>query len=268
MAHNGGRSQGQPWFYSQDYIYKNYVRGCENYRDPNNGWRAARPDQVTVAGYPKVPLILSARFAPASARPGRHVLKWTGTASMSFEGFNSSNYIIHSGSMVATNGRVEVSFTSAATEGVQLRVNPTSPVVSPITSIVMCHIDDETAVAAGDIWSDKFIAKLEEVRFGVWRNLDWSAAGRFIAPKWEHRKPQSYALWGQVEHREAIYAGVTTNVGNTFTVPAYSGFVLEDKAMAERWRFWTGRDEVDGDQSPNRDTEIQSGLYVHPDVRL
>jgi hypothetical protein len=232
MAHNGGRSQLNLWFFGLDhsYIFINHLKTGTRWDATTVAQYA--PTHYTDRGYPKVSagqVTSSSIWIPNQTdRPGRWVVRWTGAGSFTLVG----SHTVNSGSTSGTNGRYEwtptISVNATNDLTYSFRITASSD-AAPITNVEIYHIDDEALLDAGEVFNTRFLDQLREANFGSIRFLDWIYANTSLLAHWEDRKSVDYYSYQADELKASIFAGTTTNSGTDYSL-SYPGFVLEDKA--------------------------------------
>jgi hypothetical protein len=219
MAHNGYGIQANIGAnqYQGDYRYLNRVLDSQNWYsnvppDPSkhdsNGW------MTTFYGNG----VYSRCYIPSqSDRPGNYVVKWTGNGTI----YIGAAHSIVSGSLSGSNGRCVIS-TSATTIDYGI-----SAITTPITALVICHVDDEAAIDAGSIFTAEFKDKFG--RFGVLRPLGALAINEGNTVRtWADRTPSTH--WSSADqYKSTYYAGVTGGTDDNYTA-TLGGFSLTDGA--------------------------------------
>jgi hypothetical protein len=85
-------------------------------------------------------------------------------------------------------------------------------------SALQCfHVDDEAELDAGQILGKKFRENWAYMNVGVIRFMDWEPANTTNVTTWATRKPANYVFYAGSEYRASMWAGPTTNVGDTYT---------------------------------------------------
>jgi hypothetical protein len=94
------------------------------------------------------------------------------------------------------------------------------------------HVDDEAELNAGQVLGKKFRQVWAYMNAGVIRFMDWQPGNTTNVTTWATRKPVDYVFYNGSEYRLSMWAGLTTNVGDTYTAPLTpSGWAgLVDKA--------------------------------------
>jgi hypothetical protein len=217
MPFNGGRSQLNFNFlqWGGAFPFINHLKTAQTWLLSNNlGYPL--PSSLNANGYPENTAVYTVFTIPTQAqRPGDWVLRWTGTANLTVSG----------NSAVSGNGG-ELRWARDGTS-IRLDVNSGTP-----TDIVIMHEDDEAAYDAGGIFSSPFLDLLREQNWGVLRFLDWQQANITNVRYWADRKPEDYVFYHGDELRASIYAGITTNSGEDYSIaapPSWGGLV--DKAI-------------------------------------
>lgn len=234
-AHNGGRSQVNlnDVTIGYEYPFLNVMKSAAGWGKRDN---SGPPDPSTLDsnGYPtSLPGgvgLTALFFIPSqSERPGNYVVGWTGNGTIDMSAtFQTAASGFSSADLTSTTGSGRYKFMPSDT---RLSLGPNSIGSPHISNIYVCHEDDETALLAGEVFGVKFKQRLAEANFGVIRFLNWQNSNYDMTTTWASRKPVSYAYWAGSEFRNSMWAGVTTNSGNAYSVAAPSGWAgLIDKA--------------------------------------
>lgn len=252
MAHNGGLSQINlpPTNFGQDHPFKDYIKNADGWQPI--GGQIFDPDLHDADGwmhttYPGSNGVQAVTFGPSQTdRPGNYVLRWDNGGSLNL-GFSKT---IISGSGSGTNGRIE--FSTTETRWVVQVVGVTAPGSDYPKNVRLCHVDDETALEAamvyirlgqvppGDLFfGTKFLQRLLEANFGAVRHVLTSGnVTGAVVNTWANRTRHTYWSFAGMFFNKAVYAGVTANTGNDYTVAAPPGFVLaHDATVQVKWNF-------------------------------
>lgn len=155
-------------------------------------------------------------------RPGNWVIAWDGSMTC-ITGIDPPV----SGSYSGTNGRAV--FTPVA-GGIDFKISVVgSP---PPTNIRICHIDDEAALASGEIFNTHWLTFMQQ--FGLIRDLGWSDSSFSNLCRWVDRKPVDYWSYYEYHYPAAKLAGSATYVGTTdddYTL-TFVGFTNTDRNYA------------------------------------
>lgn len=229
---NGGKSQVNFNFLQTggDYPFLNCLKTAQSWDFNDNANAVVTPDTLDSDGYPisiSHTGVKTTFFVPSQAvRPGNYVITWDGTGTVLC---GMSNTLV-SGSKTSSGGAGAGRYVFSTTD-FRFVVGIGSIGSPRITNMKVFHIDDETAINAGQVFGAKFKARLQEARFGVLRFLNWQSGNSTNVTTWATRRASSYVYYHSSEYRPGIYAGVTTNVGNAYTVAAPSTWGgLVDKA--------------------------------------
>jgi hypothetical protein len=228
-AFNGGRSQVNLNFLQTggDYPFLNCLKTAQQWSLADNSG-LPDPDTLDSDGYP-VKIVHSGVYTvfsvPSQAsRPGNYVITWVGNGTVSV----NMAYTTVSGSKTSTNGSGRFVFSTTATGfviGISAIGNPR------ISNLQVFHVNDEAALNAGEVFGAKFKQRLAEANFGVIRFLNWQYGNTTNVTTWATRKPVSYVFYSGLEFRSSLYAGMTTNIGNAYSVATPSTWPgLVDKA--------------------------------------
>ncbi|MEH2526197.1 hypothetical protein V1288_004106 [Bradyrhizobium sp. AZCC 2176] len=224
---NGGRSQVNLNFLQGggDYPFLNCMKTAQAWGHIDNSG-PPEPSILDSEGYPTSIVhggVYSVFFVPSQAqRPGNYVITWSGNGTI-FCGMSNTAV---SGSKTSTNGSGRYVFSTTDTRfviGIKAIGTPY------ITNLQVFHVNDEAALNAGQVFSDKFKQRLAEANFGVVRFLNWQCGNNTNVTTWATRKPMSYVFYSGQEFRSSLYAGLTTNVGADYSA-SLPGFQLADKA--------------------------------------
>jgi hypothetical protein len=228
--HNGGRSQLGLNFVQtgQEWPFLNLLKGAQFWTLVDNSGHPA-PDTLSADGYPisfSGGGVKTVFYIPTQdERPGRYAITWAGSGTV-YTGFALS---AATGAKTAGGGpggtnRYEF---LPGTHRVDMGI-----VSGDVTDLKFFHVDDETALNSGEVFSPRFIEKLIEINPGVLRFLDWQFGNPSNVTTWDTRKPVSYFSYAAHEFRATLYGGVTGGSGDTYTCsapPGWSG--LNDKAQ-------------------------------------
>ena len=229
---NGGRSQIQPWFIqgSATHPFLNAMKGGTSWAYVSTN-AAVNPAELDSDGYPtSLPSgsIYSVFTVPSQTdRPGNYVATWDGNGTIYMNHVNT----LVSGSKTSSTGSGRYVFSTTSTTfnvGIQSITSPA------ITNMKVYHIDDEPAILAGQVFGTKFKSLLAESKCGVFRFLDWIPPNGNTTT-WATRKPVSYVFWDGREYRPSLYAGVTTNSGNDYSITFGSGAPTDKQTIHIRF---------------------------------
>lgn len=224
---NGGKSQVNLNLLQigGDYPFLNCMKTAQAWSLIDNSG-GADPSTLDSDGYPTSITnggVYTVFFVPAQAqRPGKYVITWDGNGTI-FCGNGGTNI---SGSKTSTSGNGRYSF---LTNDTRLVVGISSIGNPRISNLRVFHEDDEAALNSGQIFGQKFVARLREANFGVIRFLNWQDGNTSNVTTWATRKPISHVFYAGTEFRASLYAGVTSNNGSDYTAQ-FPGFALQDKA--------------------------------------
>ena len=212
------------------FPFLNAMKCAQNWSAIDNAVGHPEPSILDTNGYP-TSITHSGVYtiffiANQTDRPGNWVIKWTGKGVI-YAPFSKT---IVSGSLNNTGGgagRCVVTPTGAPTSANILRI--TIGIVAldeadRIQNIVFVHASDEPALDAGNIYRAEYILGLINGGIGSVRGLDLQVTNLNNLTKWEARKPLNYVFYDGVEFRASLYAGVTTNSGDNYSVAAPSEF--------------------------------------------
>lgn len=224
---NGGKSQVNFNFLQigGDFPFLNCLKTAQvlgfidnsGYPDPNTLDTDGYPTSISHGG------LATVFFVPTQAeRPGNYVATWNGNGTI----FCGMNNTLISGSKISVSGSGRYVFSTTDDRfymGIESIGSP------HITNLQVFHVDDEAALAAGNVFGVKFKARLVEANFGVLRFLNWIPGNTTNMTTWATRPPITGVCWGQCEFRASLFAGTTTNVGAAYSA-TLGGFALVDKA--------------------------------------
>lgn len=234
MAHNGGRSQMNFGFIQsgREYAYINHLKTAQNwfYQSDNT---PPLPSLLDANGYPTslAGTIRTVFFIPTqTSRPGNWVVRWVGEGAIDYSGAHT----VISGTFSNTvNGRCVITPTQAVDANLSLRILmgiASVNAANPITKLEFLHVDDEADLDAGQVFTRHFKDILGLINPGVLRFQNMTQTyGESMCSVWAHRRPVDYVFYHGYEARSSLYGGVTTNVGDDYSL-AFGGFVLADKA--------------------------------------
>lgn len=225
MAHNGGIEQLNLSFplFGADFPFLDLIKNCQQWDrlDNTTAWDLSKHDddgwmtEIYGTGYHAV------TAAPTQAqRPGNYVATWQdgGTAHIGM-----ANTPV-SGSVSGANGRYEF------LPGTDRFVIGASALGTPyMKNLKIFHADDEAAVTSGQVWGGKFLSRMTEGRPYALRFLNPLNLNRSPIAHWSDRKPLSYYSYDAPYMKKSLYAGVTTNDGDDYSID-FPGFTLTDKA--------------------------------------
>lgn len=224
---NGGRSQVNLNFLQigGDYPFLNCLKNAQSWAFIDNSG-PPEPSTLDSDGYP-ISIsrggVYTAFDVPSQAnRPGNYVITWSGNGTIYC---GMSNRLV-SGSKTSTNGSGRYEF---STTDSRFAIGISAIGTPRVSNLQVFHVSDEAALNAGEIFGVRFKQRLREANFGVIRFLNWQSGNTTNVTKWATRKPTTYVFYSGSEFRGSLYAGLTTNVGASYSV-AFPGFELVDKA--------------------------------------
>jgi hypothetical protein len=92
----------------------------------------------------------------------------------------------------------------------------------PITNVIICHVDDEARITAGEVFGVKFKQTVSDMRFGVWRaGVGWQNSNTSQVTTWATRKPMTFYSYIAAERRAAWFAGTCTNTANAYVTASF-----------------------------------------------
>lgn len=156
-----------------------------------------------------------------ASRPGRYVFKWDGNGTFAV------GTSLYRGSLSGSRGgRAVVNVADGMQQLAITRWGSPAP-----TNMRFCHVDDEAAMDAGQVFSQQLLSRLNEARVGTLRFMDSTGTNTTTVVKWSHRRPLSHFSYSSdyAYCPPGYYAGSTTNRLNDYSV-TLAGFSLEDKA--------------------------------------
>ncbi|MCG2673212.1 hypothetical protein ACFPFP_40850 [Bradyrhizobium sp. GCM10023182] len=224
---NNGRSQINLNFLQigGDFPFLNCLKNAQSWTCIDNSG-LADPSLLDSDGYPTSIAhggVYTVFDVPTqSDRPGNYVITWSGNGTI---WCGMSNTLV-SGSKTSTSGSGRYVFSTTDSRFVV----GISAIGSPrITNLRVFHVNDETALNAGQVFGARFKQRLMEANFGVVRFMNWQAGNTTNVTTWATRKPTSYVFYAGQEFRKSLYAGLTRNVGSAYAVD-FPNFRLADKA--------------------------------------
>jgi len=163
--------------------------------------------------------VVGDQITGTAGQAGTYFVTGTTTAastSMSVDGGTKTGTGANRFVFSTTDFRFDIGFSAATTAPSNLKV---------------FHVDDEAELNAGRILGKKFRQNWAYMNAGVIRFGDWQGMNTTGVTTWDTRKPVSYVYYSGSDYRPSLYAGVTTNVGDAYSVGAPpAGFSLTDKA--------------------------------------
>ncbi|ANW00700.1 hypothetical protein [Bradyrhizobium icense] len=162
--------------------------------------------------------------------PGNYALIWDGlgtlTASIASGGGSLTTVSGSLSNLGGGAGRYEFSLTTAT----RLTIGHTVNGATRVTNIRLVHVDEEDAYNAGEVFSAKFKARLQEANFGALRFLNWQAANITNVSTWDTAsRPETYYSYNSSQFRADLLcnlagSGITTNSGADYAVAAPSNW--------------------------------------------
>lgn len=259
---NGGRSQGQSTVpgISGDWPFINLIKMVGSWSSNGTGTGGTLPSSQELPpnwadanGYPSeslagandwniflgVPLSTSKQATALSP----FVLTWEGNTTIQFPFVTITSRSGGSGSTISPafdipsglwKGRCEwyPSYQTdprSGTVGSAVITGITIPIGgitagSYIDKLSLYFKDYEPQFLAGQIFSPQFVSQLRAANFGVYRFMDWIATNVSNVTTWATRKSLNYFTWSDYEYRAALYAGITTNSGNDYSLSIAGGY--------------------------------------------
>lgn len=243
---NGGKSQaGLNSVGFGDYTFLNLFKSSQGWSQITGG---GTPDIAGFAfdsdGYPTA--IVNGGVQSLFEIPNTLERAWTsGCLTISWKGTGT---IAISGLTLVTGN-----LTSATSAGSSVTVTPTttrpSVGISAIGSssdyphdIKVYFTSDQSLIDAGQMFSTEFLARLRNGGFGALRFLGWgSNTGNGFndcaITTWASRKPTTYFSWVTNEYRLSWYAGVSTNVGDAYSITPRVGYAFGSGFPADKQTF-------------------------------
>lgn len=219
LAHNGGRYQIGVNFLQvgNDYPFLNHLKTAQAWTYVNNSG-VPTPDELDANGYLKAGAaaiakggVYTAFYVPTQAeRPGRYKITWTGNGTI-YTGMATTSTV---GSKTGSGGSGSFEF---STTDFRFLVGHTTG--GNVSDMKVFHVDDEALVLAGEVFGVKFKERIAESLCGVIRFMDWQPGNTTNVTTWATRRPVDYVFYSGSEFRESIWAGITTNSGDTYTAP-------------------------------------------------
>lgn len=229
-AFNGGRSQVNFNFIdgqSGEFPFINILKTAQSWAWRNGTNSPITPDLLDANGYPTTFSNLgfsTVMFAPTvTERPGNYIvmLFGEGTADITGAGGLAGSAGVWTRYVVNTN----------SSDGRIVFALRTRGVSSYISNVAIFHVNDEAAYLLGSVFGGQFLQVLRQAKFGVLRFVNWQVANTTSVTTFATLRSPNYFTYGGTEARANIYAGVTTNVANAYSVaapPNWTGLV--DKA--------------------------------------
>ncbi|WP_156948732.1 ubiquitin-activating E1 FCCH domain-containing protein [Bradyrhizobium sp. WSM1417] len=205
-----------------DYPFLNHLKTAQAWSFVDSSARPTSPAPNTLDsdGYPLTlsnggltTVFFIPSQDPMKGRPGRYVVTWEGDGTISTPGTAVS------GAKSGLNGRYE--FIPSSTR-VVFSITATNP-ANRIRNIKYFHVADEARIKAGEVFAVDFKQRLADANFGVFRFLNWQNGNFSNVTTWASRKPVSYVYYAGYELRGSIYAGITTNQGDNYSISFGSG---------------------------------------------
>lgn len=142
------------------------------------------------------------------------------------------------------------------------RVSSIQSTVNYPRDIKIVHLDDESTLDAGGIFSSKFLDTAR--KYGVIRFLNWQSGNTSNITTWRTRKPTTYHSWGTNQLRNEIYAGATTQSGRTYLVSAPT----VNSATGAAWSGLADKVAVTALISQGAATFVSSFTSGSPDITI
>lgn len=219
---NGGKSQINlsDLQIGGDYPFLNCLKTAQIWSFISGGVSApVTPDLLDANGYPTT--IINGGVdtvfyvPPQSERPGNYVITWDGTGTV----FCGMTNTLVSGSKTSSGGVGAGRYVFSTTSNrFVIGISAIGSSSNYISNMKVFHANDETALNAGQVFGVKFKQRLIEAGFGVIRFLGWQAGNICQVSTWNSRRPASFVWYSGSETRPSIYAGVTTNIANAYSV--------------------------------------------------
>lgn len=240
-THIGGRSQVNFNFLQNggDYPFINHLKTGQAWGNINSVPKGMPPTEFDTNGYPLSTFfsdgdafggVLTVFAIPANSNySGEWVVKGVGTGTVVMSSITGGtlaatlNFVL--GGVQRFHGTVNPSATTLT-----IKITSTDA-TNPISSLVVCRADEESIYDAGGVFSTAFKNKLIEGKFGCLRFLNWMNCNLSSVSLWANRKPLNYVFYHGYHYAPSLYAGITTNSGDTYSASAPSGWAgLIDKA--------------------------------------
>lgn len=232
MTHNGGTVGVNLWFtsLSSDYPFMNLLKSSAG-TNPIDNVTPIDPSKHdsngymhTVYGSGRYTLIVIPKI---SERPGNYVVKWDGagsiyspwttTVSGSLTTAGATGRAVLELGINAQNGIVSLGVSAVGTPGTDYPHN-----------IRFCHVDDEAALDLDPYaFGTKYLQVLADAKINTIRFMDSMTTNFSTWRNWAERRPIDYMHYDGSYYASSLYAGITTNSGDNYTV-AKSGFTLTD----------------------------------------
>lgn len=245
-SHNGGRTQFNTagLGYSGSFEFLNILKTSQDWSYVTSGGAWVDPgdcafdanDYPTAIPVGKGGVSRKAYMTTQSERSGNWVVLWDGGGTIHVSGGTTVGGTSKTSTAGTTNNRYEFSMSgSPTTDYLEFGVAAVLSSSEYPHNIRVCHIEDEPALLAGGIFGVKFLAKLRESGVGVLRFLSWMGSGGNGAndtalTTWASRRPVGSASYAANEFRTSLFAGVTTNTGDAFSITPVAGYVLGNSA--------------------------------------
>lgn len=253
-AFNGGRSQGAPGFpFGTDFIFanlmksatQNFTRGSDGHPFPPDGldakgypsaaWFAANP---TNSANKLIPVIPSKKSNPISPTKPL-VITWEGNATLGsffthaargYSGINSKATLDRESGKYKGRHEFYIDYfedprdTGKPAGSAEITLTIFSIAPGSYVDNVQLYIKDEEINGVCPMFGKRFLEVMRYLNYGVIRFLDWMLGSVATTSTWDTRKTQSYHDWYATEFRAALYAGITTNTGNDYSVTIPAGY--------------------------------------------
>lgn len=231
MAHNGKLIQGnRGWLYfGGGYEYIDRCLDSNAFRQVDNS-EDYHPENHDENGYMHTLYnggVYKAMYIPRQTdRPGNYKIDWIGAAPANAVKV-STTHVVVSGAFTGTNGSVVITPDTSSSNQVIIRMEA---VGSPyITKLRMYHVDDEALLNAGEIFSPRILSFYEEL--GVIRHLDPQNNNTASVVRWADRITPTHHSYTCDAYPIDLYAGLTTNSGDDYSITPPVGYVRSDKSQ-------------------------------------
>ena len=97
-----------------------------------------------------------------------------------------------------------------------------------ITNIQIYHVDDAAQVAAGEIFSTRFLQRIREANFGVIRFINWQDGNGSNVTTWRTRKTNNYITYLGDQMNNSFYAGTAAHTSNNFVTSKFPALHSSD----------------------------------------
>lgn len=213
---------------SGSYPFINHLKAAQGWQLASGTPNTPLPNALDTDGYPtSLAAACSTRcYIPTqSQRPGNYKVMWDGDGAISGTGGS-----VVSGSLSGVNGSAVIapnaSNEDVSGKQVNLAISSTNA-ANHVRNIRYFHVDDEVLLNGGAIFNTKFLDKLRALYLKVIRFLDWQSeisVNKSNVTTWARQnKPESFFSYGGNQFLAELYAGVTTNSGDDYSITFGTG---------------------------------------------